>query len=213
MEAWTVRLRCLAVAAATLLITGPLLGISRSPAAAAGPAPKTKVIIFLPYVDGHIKPGMIVAHRASGDCWSTSLATVRRDAWRCMSGNTIYDPCFSPKSGAKMVVCPTDVFNHKLIVLTLAKPLPKLDSVDPTAKQLRPPDLEPWFLRLSDGTNCWFVVGATFSIGEHRANYECGERWIIGYPIEKKPQWWVAKLVKGEGATTAHELGVTTAFL
>src|SRR4051794_37844520 len=30
-----------------------------------------------------------------GECFTGSLATVRRDAWRCIVGNGLIDPCFS----------------------------------------------------------------------------------------------------------------------
>jgi hypothetical protein len=173
----------------------------------------TRVVVFEPYADGNIASGMTVSRHAKGDCWTTSLATVRRDAWRCMTKNTIYDPCFSPKEGAKEVACPVDVVHRKLLLLALAKPLPASGGVDPITKRLRPPDVEPWFVTLSDGTNCWFTAGGTFTIGENRANYECGDWWIIGYFVEKKPNFWVAKLAKGEGATTLRTAAIATAVL
>jgi hypothetical protein len=61
-----------------------------------------------------------------GNCWTSSIASTRTDAYRCMAGNEIYDPCFviDPKS----VGCPTDLAADTGVVLNLTKALPPAES-------------------------------------------------------------------------------------
>ena len=40
-------------------------------------------------------PGPPTGEPQAGRCWTNSLAVWRDDAWRCIVGNEIYDPCFS----------------------------------------------------------------------------------------------------------------------
>ena len=54
----------------------------------------------------------------SGECWTTSVASPRTDAFRCMAGNAISDPCFVVDAGS--VACATDVFDGQGIVMKLA---------------------------------------------------------------------------------------------
>ena len=66
-------------------------------ASAAGTA--TTANVYEPFsVTG--SPQVRVTQTVRGHCWTGSLASPRRDAWRCLSGNFIYDPCFQLDSGA-----------------------------------------------------------------------------------------------------------------
>lgn len=61
--------------------------------------------------------------KQSGHCWTSSIASQRSDAYRCMVGNAIHDPCFTLSQ--REVACPTDVAANRGIVITLTKPLPE----------------------------------------------------------------------------------------
>lgn len=87
---------------------------------------------------------------ADGYCWVTSIASQRRDAYRCMVGNSIHDPCF--ERSQRQVACPADAEKNTGVVVTLTKPLP-------------PPHGSPidnaWQMRLASGALCNAGTGTT----------------------------------------------------
>lgn len=55
-----------------------------------------------------IQPSALsVVQEIEGHCWVGALTTMRPDAWRCMEGNLIHDPCFSENDTDAFVICPT----------------------------------------------------------------------------------------------------------
>lgn len=61
---------------------------------------------------------------AQGKCWARSVASDKKNAWRCMVGNSIFDPCF--KINPNKVLCVLDPNKPKNnIIVKLTKPLPK----------------------------------------------------------------------------------------
>ncbi len=106
-----------------------------------------------------------------GSCFTNSIAAPYRvDAWRCMVGNEISDPCFQMQ-GSSDLLClpdPTGVHVSSTFVLKLAKPLPK-----PATAQAGP-DNWGWFVKLSDGTICTPYTGTRpFSAEGDVADYSC----------------------------------------
>jgi hypothetical protein len=127
----------------------------------------------------HFNPvGIRNAPTLPGDCWETSLAAPRVDAWRCIVANTIYDPCFSSPSYQNYVICNTAPTGDMLgIKVELTRPLPA-STASPTAHQ-------PWTLRLSNGVVCSFLTGATYLIDNQRVNYGCTDGVVIpGMPTQ-----------------------------
>ena len=100
----------------------------------------TNVIKFAP-------PETLPTETESGNCWTNSIGALRADAWRCMVGNSISDPCFET-SQTGIVFCQTDPTAETSFLIKLTKPLP--------AAQLpaNVPDNWAWFLTLKDGTKC-----------------------------------------------------------
>lgn len=115
-----------------------LLGISPVRTAAA----KTTVVQYSAST-------MTVSSTVSGSCFATSIASNRRDAFRCMVGNAIHDPCFS--IAAKKVACPQDLVKNSGIAITLTKPLP------PAASPPKAP--QAWALILKSGATCNRATG------------------------------------------------------
>lgn len=85
------------------------------------------------------------AHQ-SGHCWTASIASQRSDAYRCMVGNSIHDPCFTLSSHE--VACPTDLQANRGIVISLTKPLPE-------PNQTR----TAWQMQLVSGAQCNMGTG------------------------------------------------------
>jgi hypothetical protein len=84
----------------------------------AGASPgKTKMITYKPI-------GMKVTGKpAKGYCWTGSIASSNANAYRCMIGNSIMDPCFFVSK--KVVYCPQDLAANTGVVINLTKPLPQ----------------------------------------------------------------------------------------
>jgi hypothetical protein len=137
----------------------------------------TKVIIFHP-------TGTKGASVAGACGMGESLALNRSDAWRCIVGNEIYDPCFSSAAHATSVICDASPSKPYGIEVTLAAPLPTHAKAN---------DTQPWILTMGDGAKCTFETGGTFGIGNQRANYYCAlNQWIIGAPVPGKV-WYAVR--------------------
>ena len=116
-----------------------------------------------------VRPAVPTGRRRSGDCWTESATVDRPEAWRCMAGNAIYDPCFSVTELHGAVVCGTDPPRGKGgFVLELTKPLPTREPSQVT-------DPLPWMLRLADGSICELSTGTTAQVDGQDVPYECSD--------------------------------------
>jgi hypothetical protein len=100
----------------------------------------TQTILFEPFAGASSEPrqDLKVSKRIAGSCMGPSDLTTRSDAFRCISGNDIYDPCFhDPLGGATFLLCVQDPWSLQAIKLT-PDHMPVSDSTptDPQAGQL-----------------------------------------------------------------------------
>lgn len=114
------------------LLTAPALAV---PTAVA----HSKVVVFN-------AKSMKVTARQTGYCWVSSIASQRSDAYRCMVGNAIHDPCFTLTS--KSVACPASDDARSGILISLTKPLPQ-DTMRYTV----------WRMQLTNGAQCNIATG------------------------------------------------------
>jgi uncharacterized protein len=117
---------------------------------------KTEVITYL--------PGPPTGEPQEGNCWTSSLAVWREDAWRCMAGNAIYDPCFSTDESVICGANPNAPTTSFLLLLTEPLPAPEVPQ-DTTG--------HAWQVELADGTVCEYATGATGGVAGERINYFC----------------------------------------
>jgi hypothetical protein len=90
-------------------------------------------------------PSVPNAQTRAGYCWTPSIALHRADAWRCMIGNAIEDPCFATPDVSDAVICGANpVTGDAGFLLRLTKPLPA-----PEAS----PSPAPWIVELAIGQN------------------------------------------------------------
>jgi hypothetical protein len=137
--------------------------------------------VFTP--TGALSSRFEVGARGSGYCWTDSLATEARDAYRCMQGNAIHDPCFAASAHARDVACFIDPW-HPVTLLRLTRPLPRHGSV--------PAGSLPWAIVTTSGRRCTFLTGATAPMGGERINYGCiGGAYLIGAPDRRNPLWTI----------------------
>jgi hypothetical protein len=150
-------------------------------------ASKTSVTVFSPWSADGLRAGFTVTQKASGSCWTHSLLSDRADAWRCFEGSDILDPCFARAPQTRTLACAASPFSHRLISLSLKKPL--TGDQNATTRWLQPKG-EPWGLKLKNGDTCVFVTGATDAVEGERLNYACRKTgWIIGAPDRSAPIW------------------------
>jgi hypothetical protein len=161
-----------------------------APAAAQQAIEQTAVRVLVLFNPGVLRPGVQIAGRVSGTCFAASLADQGRpDAWRCMSGNRILDPCFEGSQGSLVVLaCPDDPWSQRVVVLTASKELPRAES-----NKAGLHGAPPWALELSNGARCVFLTGATTAVAGMRANYGCtgGRIGIVGDVDRTLPLWRV----------------------
>lgn len=151
------------------------------------PAPiATRIITYVP-------TGAPADGAQTGSCWTNSLTAFgREDAWRCVSDNWIADPCFQLAGNSNVVICsPDPIKDDPGFTMTLAELLPTVDIPDAAAESYAN---NGWAVRLADGNACYFAAGATFALGDDRANYGCmeGDWYIMGDLIPGTI--WQAKL-------------------
>ena len=154
-----------------------------------------------------------------GTCFSPSSITGRTNAWRCSveealpNGATLVDPCYSATSDATSVLCPTNYppeTDAVRIDLDLAPGC--IEGAPCIAGNVGPGGPTALTVELEDGTKCGFVAGATFAIGDARANFACGdESWLIGREtIRPDGVWTYRRTPPGTDASTPAGYALTT---
>ena len=148
-------------------VLGPSGSASSSP-----PVLHTDMREFVP-LDAQGKLTTSAQQGGSGSCFATSIAVPLSGVFRCLSDNTILDPCFAPvhEGSPATVVCFADPWSGGTI-LTLTAPLPTYS-----------PDLtegNPWALELGNGARCVAVTGAIPVLGDVELTYRCEDGGVAG---------------------------------
>jgi eukaryotic-like serine/threonine-protein kinase len=194
---------------ALIIFIGAVLPV----AGQAGPADgqqalaPTQVQLILPFTaPGSL--GLRITARVTGRCFAASVAdSGRPDAWRCMSGNRIYDPCFEGlEQRTTVVACLESPWAATAVVLTPTGGVPRQ-----VANKGYPLASPPWSLLLGNGASCGLLPGTTFGFAGMRINYGCTDGgYLIGDIDRSQPQWRVFYLARK--ATAAMLVGVITAY-
>ena len=149
---------------------------------------RTTVMVFRPFAANG--QSLIGGSTASGTCLSSSLVTPRRDAWNCMAGSEVYDPCFSSPKASGVVLCVTAPWSRSGVKVRLQRPLPKPSSTSgaPSTKD------QPWALQLDNGQTCLLTSGAAVVVSGERLDYACtgvtsGGLW--GFPSRHTQPWTI----------------------
>lgn len=124
-----------------------------------------------------LRPGYRISSYGRGYCWTTSFANP--SLYRCLHGNRIQDPCWSYRTGAA-VLCLAQPWQHRLLRLTLTKPLPD----NSTGRG------GVWGLTMMSGVNCQSSSGAHERFHGHVVSYYCSRRWVLlGHPDRRPSRW------------------------
>jgi len=147
--------------------------------------------------------------QASGYCFTSSDVTRRDDAWRCLVGNALYDPCFSSALAFGMVVCPVP-WNDTGTQINLSRPLPKTSSSTPPSLSL-----QPWAVETAGGTFCTLSSGASRAIHGQRLNYFCGtgaKQGLWGFP-DRRTQPWTILIAPPQAKALKQRVAIVRAWM
>jgi hypothetical protein len=155
-------------------------------------------------------PTKVVSYAASGmkgkavtgSCWTSSIASTRSDAFRCMIGNSIMDPCF--KLSAKAVACPQNVAANTGVIINLTKPLPQANPKSAA---------KPWRFQVAGGSGIMCNAGTGTVVGNYP--YYCSGNLVCTIPAAttKWPTTFMAQCGTPGGPMTvkgARAMFVTT---
>lgn len=127
-------------------------------------------------------PSGVAGAPVKGNCWTESIALQRADAWRCMVGNFIFDPCFSATTHATSVICNAYPTHPVGMRVTLASPLPTHSATHIT---------RAWSLVLGDGTYCAAFTGTIGLYHGLPMYYGCtNRRNVVGTPFAQGTIWY-----------------------
>jgi hypothetical protein len=178
------RLSLLACAGAASL----LLAVGAGPASSTPAKPGPTVV--------HVyKPKVPAGKPVTGNCWTTSIATNRPDAFRCMNGNSISDPCFTTDN-PDIVVCDPDPSMGKAgFAMRVKGPLPAGPRLKGAAM--------PWLVLLRDGTTCSPLTGTRDLVAGLIVGYGCEpakgqptDTYVgLGDTLDSKSATWFARRI------------------
>lgn len=184
---------------------------TEAPPAEPAPAPadftRTATRVYAPFADNS-QPAITISGTKRGVCWLGSLvAFLRADAWRCMSGSRLRDPCFAVSSSDREVVCADTPWAPTGVKLELGHALPR-NHQNADGGENGP----PWGVELADGTRCTSFNGAAPMVADKRLNYFCERSQLQLYgDVDRGPQKW-AIYARGNRATALHLVSIRVAW-
>jgi hypothetical protein len=177
------------------------------PLAAAAPPPATVVHETVWFRGAQPAPGLRITEDVAGHCVSSARSTPRADAWRCFADAHFIDPCFSPTSRSRIVLCPFDPWSKNVRLVELTRPLPR-----PVRRPVR--TYAPWGIWTANAKQCVIAVsGATLRLAGQRVRYECAiSGFLVGYANTRGRQWtigYVPRFALARPNLHARRVGIT----
>ncbi len=170
---------------------------------------RTRIKLLTPWTPNGLIIGMAVTQQVSGSCFTRSLASSSRpDAWRCMAGNGLMDPCYQRILGdEKQMACPVGgPWPANVVLLTLNQPLPQEERKEPSRDSVL-----PWAIELANGQKCTQFTGATAPVAGMRINYGCPGGFTVVGEIDRSQPVWRA-FFQGEKSIALEDVDVAVAW-
>jgi hypothetical protein len=155
--------------------------------ASAAAAVQTKAVVYQAFTASGT-PAIHVTRTAKGSCFSGSSEANRNNAWRCIIGNFIYDPCFSSSAAPGIVLCPNHAWSRSGTEIKLKKALPTqfANKTKPSTKGT------PWAMQTTSGLKCVLQGMGPFLNKNVFADYACsGGTWLWNQPKRKQQPWTI----------------------
>lgn len=144
----------------------------------------TQLTLYRPFGD---KGQSLATHSQSlaGQCWQQSQRIKREDAWRCVAGGAVFDPCFVKQYGDhKEALCVQSPWLTSAILLTLTEPADNHQHV-----KLDMSKNYPWAVQLSHGQKCQAVDEGNFYDGMP-IHYQCEDQTqLVGHLQRCNSHW------------------------
>jgi hypothetical protein len=164
-------------------------------------APRTSARIYRAFTSSG-GPAITVTKTVHGRCFAGSNEANRNDAWRCMSKNLIYDPCFSSSKARGIVLCPVAAWRRSGVKIILTKGLPTnfANKRSPSTRST------PWAMETFSGIKCSLQgMGPAISPTVF-GRYACRNgKWLWGHPNRTTQPWtiYIAPVIATQLTTKA----------
>ncbi len=188
----------------------------------ASPTPsRTVVHYFLPFDADGLKSSLEVTSEERGTCEHTSReSSVRPDAWLCLPGGGVLDPCFERPTDdfdqPATLACAASPFASEVILFQTDEPLPRdtektNGEAFPLPEDVAQPDPLPWALVLANGETCEILSGATQVYAGMRVNYGCENQGSVLGEVDKSDAVWAVQYLAPD-AVSSELVEVTDAW-
>jgi hypothetical protein len=183
----------------SMVAAAPLaVGQAAAPSAAQGsaPAPPTVTSRVRP-VDAH--GNLLLSYRStnsrSGAHCSSGSEAIGAAAYRCMAGNTVYDPCWAA-ANRSYVYCMSAPWSFDVVQLHVTKGYNNAGFSSHLSKV-------PWGLQLANGQLCKHVQGATSKVAGKAITYRCQRvKYVLVGQIDKHHRAW--RIRKARSTSGGH---------
>ncbi len=141
---------------------------------------ETEVITFTPTV--------VPTASQTGSCFANAIGLGRADAWRCMTGNQIHDPCFQIDETPTLICGADPISGEEGFVLELTESLPEVQVGDAAL---------PWLIELGDGTICRLMTGTVPGANGQTAPYGCADEagsYLMAEFDTELPVWFAQRV-------------------
>ncbi|TMM04303.1 MAG: hypothetical protein E6G05_06330 [Actinobacteria bacterium] len=170
---------------ALIVVTVALAALAASSVAMGGT--RTSARIYQAFTSSGA-PAISVTKTVKGHCFSGSSRVNRNDAWRCLSKNLLYDPCFSSSKAKGIVLCPAAAWRRSGVKIILTQGLPtKFGN-----KRAPSTNVRPWAMQTISGIRCVREGMGPFIIPTVVGDYACTNgKWLWGQPNRKTQPWTI----------------------
>jgi hypothetical protein len=188
-----------------LIVVANVVLVALAASSVATASTKTSARIYRAFTSTGA-PAISVTKTVKGHCFAGSSQANRNDAWRCISKNLIYDPCFSSSKAKGIVLCPAAAWRRSGVKITLTSGLPtKFGNRRAPSTTVR-----PWAMQTVSGLRCVHEGMGPFINANVFGSYACTNgRWLWGHPNRRTQPWTIfIAPVTAKTLTTKARIGI-----
>jgi hypothetical protein len=169
--------------------------------------PSTDIQFYRPF-DAKINPTETLV----ASCSRHSALDNRSDAWQCVAGKRVLDPCFiKPYLKAKTAICPVSPWQSQAIKIKLIAPFPTVRTNE--QENLDMSEDDPWAITLTDGTNCLIIPAAkNFLIHGQNVKYSCDNHGFLLGHIQRCNLIWKMLFIPTREGNVLNTVEIKTAW-
>jgi hypothetical protein len=144
--------------------------------------------------DGSPVRGFRTTHTVAGASCEPGSEAIGQ-AYRCVAGNSLYDPCWATRSAAPTVLCLPFPWSVTGIRLEVSAPLGAIPAESGTN--------EPWGVELAAGQRCVLLQGAHSVFAGRVIDYYCNAQLSLLRGLTRTAPVWRAASVTGAAGNQA----------